>query len=109
MWFLGPHKFDAYLHILTLKKDSSGSDDTFNSQPWQGITGRVKQETSRMLKEVKSNTEQTKLLETEVKAVQAQTCDLSEKLDKKVDQLQSDMQRDICELTTLVKSLVDRG
>ena len=43
--FLGRPEYAPYLHILT-KQDSSSSDD--GPQPWQGITGRVKQETQRL-------------------------------------------------------------
>ena len=50
--FLGRPKYAPYLHILT-KQDSSSSDD--GPQPWQGITGRVKQETNRLMKHISSN------------------------------------------------------
>lgn len=43
---LGKHKFPRYLHAAT-KKDVDG-----DAQPeWEGITGRVKQETNRMMAE----------------------------------------------------------
>ena len=50
MRFLGPHKYDQYLHVVT-KEVSDKVDDT-NDQPWEGITGRVKQETNRLMAEV---------------------------------------------------------
>ena len=43
---MGPHKYGRYLHILT----PAGSNDSHDGpQPWEGITGRVKQETNRLL------------------------------------------------------------
>jgi hypothetical protein len=43
---MGPHKYGQYLHILT----PAGSDDSHDGpQPWEGITGRVKQETNKLL------------------------------------------------------------
>ena len=43
---MAPHKYGQYLHILT----PAGSDDSHDGpQPWEGITGRVKQETNRLL------------------------------------------------------------
>ena len=45
-WRMGPHKYGRYLHILT----PAGSNDSHDGpQPWEGITGRVKQETNRLL------------------------------------------------------------
>jgi hypothetical protein len=43
---MGPHKYGRYLHILT----PAGSDNSHDGpQPWEGITGRVKQETNKLL------------------------------------------------------------
>ena len=43
---MGPHIYGQYLHILM----PAGSDDSHDGpQPWEGITGRVKQETNRLL------------------------------------------------------------
>jgi hypothetical protein len=43
---MGPHTYGQYLHILM----PAGSDDSHDGpQPWEGITGRVKQETNRLL------------------------------------------------------------
>ena len=99
MWWLGQHEFGTYLHILS-KKDAGGYNDP---QPWEGITGRVKQETNRMLKEVKRNNE---MLEKELSnKLEAETGHLNDKLDEKVDQLHHDM----CELTALVRTLVEKS
>jgi hypothetical protein len=47
-WFLGPHKYGRYLHILK----AAESEDHYGLQPWEGITGRVKQETTRLMAEI---------------------------------------------------------
>ena len=47
---MAPHEYGEYLHILT----PAGSDDSHDGpQPWEGITGRVKQETNRLFDVIK--------------------------------------------------------
>ena len=49
-WCMAPHEYGQYLHILT----RAGSDDSHDGpQPWEGITGRVKQETNKLLDVIK--------------------------------------------------------
>ena len=46
---MGSHKYGRYLHILT----PVGADGAHSGQqPWEGITGRVKQETNRLMAEM---------------------------------------------------------
>ena len=66
---MGPHRFGQYLHILT----PAGSDDSHDGpQPWEGITGRVKQETNRLLSVIErsntTNKEAIKGVETKLEA-----------------------------------------
>lgn len=47
-WFLGEHKYGRYLLILT----PAGSEELDGLQPWEGITGRVRQEINRLMAEI---------------------------------------------------------
>jgi hypothetical protein len=78
-WCMGPHKFGQYLHILT----PAGSDDSHDGpQPWEGITGRVKQETNRLLGviERRDTAMQSRVDAVEAK-LQAQLGDVQSKLE----------------------------
>jgi hypothetical protein len=46
---MAPHQYGRHLHILT----PAGADGAHGGpQPWEGITGRVKQETNRLMAEM---------------------------------------------------------
>ena len=89
-WFLRKHQYARYLHILTKKE---GNED--DPQPWQGITGRVKQlaenETKRLMKKFKEiemtqTKMQTKLESVEMTQTKMQTKleSVAEKIDGKL-------------------------
>ena len=53
-WGMGPHEYGRYLHILTPAR----SGDTYGCsgpQPWEGIAGRVKQETNKLMGVIERN------------------------------------------------------
>ena len=107
---MGPHRFGQYLHILT----PAGSDDSHDGpQPWEGITGRVKQETNRLLSVIErsntTNKEAIKGVETKleankeaIKGVEAQLGDVQSKLDSQQSKLESKLES----IEALLASLV---
>ena len=55
LWPFGKHKYGQYLHILRRTGSSS------RPLPWEGITGRVKQESSKLIKLQTSNFKELRL------------------------------------------------
>ena len=91
---MAPHKYGQYLHILT----RAGSDDSHDGpQPWEGITGKVKQETNKLLDVIKrSNTVNKEAimgveakLEAQETKLEAQLGDVQSKLDSQQSKLES--------------------
>ena len=94
---MGPHTYGQYLHILM----PAGSDDSHDGpQPWEGITGRVKQETNRLLSVIErsntTNKEAIKGVETKleankeaIKGVEAQLGDVQSKLESKLESIEA--------------------
>ena len=76
---MGPHTYGRYLHILT----PVGSDDSHDRpQPWEGITGRVKQETNRLLGVIeRSNTANKEAIKGVEAKLEAQLGDVQSKLE----------------------------
>ena len=98
---MAPHEYGQYLHILT----RAGSDDSHDGpQPWEGITGKVKQETKRVLdviersdtamqSRVDANKEAIMGVEAKLEAqetkLEAQLGDVQSKLDSQQSKLES--------------------
>jgi vacuolar-type H+-ATPase subunit I/STV1 len=115
---MAPHKYGQYLHILT----PAGSDDSHDGpQPWEGITGRVKQETKRVLdviersdtamqSRVDANKEAIEGVEAKLKEatkgveakLEAQLGDMQSKLDSQQSKLESKLESIEALLTSLV-------
>ena len=90
---MAPHEYGEYLHILT----RAGSDDSHDGpQPWEGITGKVKQETNRLEAKLK---EATKGMEAKL---EAQLGDMQSKLDSQQSKLESKLESIEALLTSLV-------
>jgi hypothetical protein len=113
-WCMGPHIYGQYLHILM----PAGSDDSHDGpQPWEGITGRVKQETNKLLGVIeRSNTAnkaaitgvETKLEEA-TKGVEAKLEANKEAIkgvEIKLDSQQSQLQTKLESIEALLASLV---
>ena len=84
---LGAHKYGRYLHILT----PVGSSKAHDEQPWEGITGRVKQETNRLMVEMASRTdanqEAIKSVEAKLEAQQSKLESIERQLSAVLDHL----------------------
>ena len=104
-WFMAPHQYGRYLHILT----PEGSGDAYGAPlPWEGITGRVKQETNRLMGVIeRSNT----AMNSRVDGMEAK---LEAKLDNQQNQLQGveakldNQQRQLQSIEQLLSALLDQ-
>ena len=97
-WFLRKHQYARYLHILTKKE---GNED--DPQPWQGITGRVKQlaenETKRLMM---SSAAETKRLMTKFKEIEMTQTKMQTKLEsveEKIDGKLANIEQVLRQLT----------
>ena len=79
MWLFGKHTYGQYLHILR----RTGSSN--RPLPWEGITGRVKQESSKLIKELRLTAARTDVKVSEVEAkvggVEAKVAEMQTTLD----------------------------
>ena len=99
---MAPHQYGRYLHVLT----QAGADGAHGGpQPWEGITGRVKQETNRLMVEMNSradsNQEAIKSVEAQLGDVKAQLGDVQSKLEASNQVLLTEL----AELKTLLQQL----
>jgi hypothetical protein len=96
-WFLRKHQYARYLHILT-KKEGNENDP----QPWQGITGRVKQlaenETKRLM---------TKFKEIEMTQTKMQTKleSVEEKMQTKLESVEENIDGELANIKQLLSQL----
>ena len=97
---MAPHEYGQYLHILT----RAGSDDSHDGQqPWEGITGRVKQETNRLEAKLKEATKGMEAkLEAQLGDMQSKLESQQSKLESKLDSQQSKLESIEALLTSLV-------
>ena len=107
---MGRHKYGQYLHILT----PAGSDYSHDGpKPWEGITGRVKQETNRLLgvieKKDTANKEAIKGVESKLEANKEAIKGVESKLEAQETKLEAqlgDVQSQLKSIEALLASLV---
>ena len=87
---MGPHKYGRFLHILT----PEASDEQHGTQPWEGITGRVKhlqqQATKTLMTEIKrSNAAVNLRIDENMKAVEAKLQGVEAKLEDRLKRIEA--------------------
>ena len=101
---LGPHKYGLYLHILTPVESDSGLG---RKLPWEGVAGRVKQETNRLMAAMKSradtNEEAIRSNEEAIRSIGAELETMRGKLESKLDAQQDQLERMEAMLSALLE------